>query len=43
MTPSTLPMFLLGFMNNSATLMTAGIILLVFYTIIGIKQIRSRK
>ncbi|CAG9610242.1 hypothetical protein NEOCIP111885_03988 [Pseudoneobacillus rhizosphaerae] len=42
LTPSTVPMFLLGYINKSVTLMTAGIILLAIYIIIGLKQIRSK-
>ncbi|MHC0035360.1 hypothetical protein [Pseudoneobacillus sp. C159] len=43
LTPSTLPMLLIGYLNKSVLLVTAGIILLIFYIIIGIKQVREGK
>jgi hypothetical protein len=43
LTPSTVPMFLLGFINKSVILTIAGIILLSIYILIGLKQIRSKK
>jgi hypothetical protein len=43
LTPSTVPMFLLGIINKSVILTIAGIILLSIYILIGLKQIRSKK
>ncbi|MFD2445279.1 hypothetical protein ACFSO7_15050 [Bacillus sp. CGMCC 1.16607] len=43
LTPSTVPMFFLGYLNKSVALMIVGFLLLAFYIIVGCMQLLKRK
>jgi hypothetical protein len=43
MTPSTIPMFVLGFTNRSLILFIVGMAVLALYIIVGTKQLNSMK